>query len=333
MKREVMMLALVLAICLAGCSLGKKEAALSAPIITTTVPLPSTAPADKPADTTLPDSTVIPVTTPEPSFEHTMGNPALSQPPEIILPEPKDADFVRVLDYIPDLVVDLRYATQNNFTHQRIYTFNELWLRYGTVKKLMAVQAELKESGLSLKVWDGFRPPLAQFSLWNACPDSKYVSNPNKGFSSHSRGNTVDITLVDTDGTELVMPSGFDEFSAMADRDYRDCSPEAASNAMYLEQLMLRHGFKLYSGEWWHFSDTESYPVEQDFEPVAAAWYYADCHAFISLRTQPSLSAQVITTIPADKALQLLALHGDFALVSYRGLVGYVLSSYMRPVE
>lgn len=180
---------------------------------------------------------------------------------------PDDEDFVCVKTYLPNLVVDLRYSTENNFTNQQIYNFSDAWLRYGTVKKLILVQEELAELGLHLKLWDGFRPISAQFKLWEICPDPTYVANPNNGFSSHSRGNTVDITLVDENGTDLVMPTGFDEFSTLADRDYSDCDAEAAANAMFLEETMKKHGFKPYSGEWWHFSDTQSYPVEQEFEP------------------------------------------------------------------
>ena len=204
----------------------------------------------------------------EPVKETTVPTvPVQTAPPDTTCPEPQDEDFIRVTQYIPDIVVDLKYATDQNSTGQIIYDFDELWLRYGTVKKLMAVQEELKQQGLYLKVWDGFRPPAAQWKLWDVCPDPNYVSNPNNGFSSHSRGNTVDITLVYADGTEVKMPTNFDDFSKLADRDYSDCEVEAAANALMLEQIMKKHGFKPYSGEWWHFSDTQSYPVEHDFEP------------------------------------------------------------------
>ena len=63
------------------------------------------------------------------------------------------------------------------------------------------------------------------------------------------------------------MPTGFDDFSAKADRNYADCTETAANNAQILELLMEKHGFTGYAGEWWHFSDTTSYPVEKDFEP------------------------------------------------------------------
>lgn len=182
--------------------------------------------------------------------------------------EPADDAFVRVTDYIPDLAVDLRYATGNNFTGEAIYDFREPWLRYGTVKKLMQVQDTLRQQGLTLKLWDGFRPTSAQFRLWEICPDGRYVANPNTGFSSHSRGGTVDVTLAYTDGTELAMPTGFDDFSALADRDYSDCTPEAAANAAYLEELMEQAGFRPYQAEWWHFTDTRDYPVDTEFDPA-----------------------------------------------------------------
>lgn len=187
--------------------------------------------------------------------------------PETTAPEPAPEDFVRVLDYIPSAQQELMYATGRNFTGQVIYDFTDAYLRYGTVKKLMAVSEDLAQLGLSLKIWDGFRPVSAQFRLWEVCPNPAFVANPQKGFSSHSRGNTVDITLVDADGNELEMPTGFDDFSAKADRDYSDCTQTAAAHAELLEILMEKHGFKGYSAEWWHYSDTDEYPIEESFTP------------------------------------------------------------------
>ena len=179
-----------------------------------------------------------------------------------------NTDFVNVKDYIPDIYVELKYNTEKNFTGQKIYDFSEAYLRYGTVKKLVCVQKDLQELGLSLKIWDAFRPTEAQFDLWEVCPNSTYVANPNKGFSSHSRGNTVDITIVDAEGNELVMPTEFDDFSVLADRDYNDCTKEATTNAKLLEQIMIDNGFKPYFGEWWHFTDLDDYPVEDVFIPT-----------------------------------------------------------------
>ena len=189
-------------------------------------------------------------------------------PPETQpLPPPEDTDFVLVTDYLPTVAVDLKYATSDNFTGSVIYDFSSAYLRYGTVQKLQAVMEDLDAAGYTLKIWDAFRPTAAQFKLWEVCPDPMYVSDPHQGFSSHSRGNTLDVTLLRSDGSAVEMPTGFDDFSALADRDYSDVPSPAADNARYLETVMTEHGFRPYQGEWWHFSDTDSYEVDQTFQP------------------------------------------------------------------
>lgn len=192
-----------------------------------------------------------------------------SEPAEVTESIPAPEDFVRVADWIPDIYTDLRYAADNNFTGQAIYDFSGAYLRYGTVQKLAAAQETVAESGCSLLIWDAFRPASAQFRLWEICPDPAYVANPEKGFSSHSRGNTVDVTLVTTDGQPVDMPTDFDDFTALADRDYSDVGDTAAANARLLESAMTAAGFRPYSAEWWHYSDTQSYPVDEQFIPLS----------------------------------------------------------------
>ena len=162
---------------------------------------------------------------------------------------------------------DRRYAGEDNFTGQVIYSFSGAYLRYGTLEKLSAAQETLAEAGYGLLLWDAFRPTAAQFRLWEVCPDPAYVANPQRGFSSHSRGNTVDLTLVTLEGETVEMPTGFDDFSPLADRDYSDVPETAAANARLLESAMTAAGFRPYQGEWWHFTDTDDYPVEEDFSP------------------------------------------------------------------
>ena len=193
--------------------------------------------------------------------------PSGGVPEEMPAPEPADSDFVKVTDYIPTIQVELAYAGTDNFTGQAIYDFTEAYLRYGTAKKLAAVQEALKAQGLGLLIWDAFRPTAAQFKLWEVCPDPAYVANPETGFSSHSRGNTVDVTLVSLDGTAVEMPTGFDDFSPLADRDYSDVDALPAANAALLEDAMTQAGFTPYQGEWWHFSDSDVYEVETGFSP------------------------------------------------------------------
>lgn len=248
------------------------------------------------------------------------------------LPERKDTDIVNVLDYIPDLEVELKYATMDNFTGEVIYNFADVYLRYGTVKKLVAVQQALREKGYLLKMWDAFRPVEAQKALWDAYPDPAYVANPNTSHSSHSCGNTVDVTVVDAEGNEIEMPTGFDEFSEKADRDYADCTKAAAENAQMLEKIMTANGFTGYEGEWWHFSDTTEYPVESVFDPGMISTWSAECNEYINLREKPDTTATSIAKIKKDEQFTLLGRTGNFAYVEYKGIRGYVNADYMKKV-
>ena len=181
--------------------------------------------------------------------------------------EPEDDEYVLVNKYIPDIYVELMYATDNNFTGVRIYDFTDAYLRYGTVKKLANVQKELKEQGYRLKIWDAYRPFEAQQKLWEVYPDPNYVANPANGMKKHNLGGTVDITMVAADGSVISMPTEFDDFSLKADRDYSDIEDEeAVKNVMILQNAMENNGFTGYQGEWWDYSDTVEYEAV-DFQP------------------------------------------------------------------
>lgn len=181
--------------------------------------------------------------------------------------EPEDDEYILANKYIPDIYVELMYATDNNFTGVRIYDFTDAYLRYGTVKKLANVQKELKEQGYSLKIWDAYRPFDAQQKLWEVYPDPNYVANPANGMKKHNLGGTVDIIMVAADGTVISMPTEFDDFSLKADRNYSDIdNEEAVNNVMILQNAMENNGFTGYQGEWWDYSDTVEYEAV-DFEP------------------------------------------------------------------
>ena len=174
--------------------------------------------------------------------------------------ELEDDEYVLVKKYIPDIYVELMYATENNFTGVKIYDFTDAYLRYGTVKKLANVQKELNSSGYSLKIWDAYRPFEAQEKLWEVYPDPNYVANPAKGMRKHNLGGTVDVTMVDINRDEIPMPTEFDVFSLKADRNYADIADEeAVKNVMILQNTMENNGFTGYKGEWWDYSDTDLY--------------------------------------------------------------------------
>ena len=246
--------------------------------------------------------------------------------------EPDDADFVRIIDYIPTARVELAYATANNFTGYRIYDFTDSYLRYGTVKKLMKASEELAEQGIGLIIWDGFRPAAAQAKLWEICPDPTFVSHPVTGKRTHCRGNTVDISLYDLEtGEDLPVPTGYDNFTAYADRDYNDCSEDAAANAGLLEQTMEKHGFTPYFAEWWHFADTKDYEIDEFFNPAIPTTWSANCNEYISLRDAPG--GAVIAKIPKGATVELQSWDGKYAEVTYKGREGYVLTNYIMPED
>lgn len=162
------------------------------------------------------------------------------------------SELVDIKSFVPDIKIDLKYATADNFTGQVVYDFQNCLVRKDVALRLIAVQTELKTMGLALKIWDGFRPMAAQWEFWKLVPDERYVSNPLNG-GRHTRGTAVDVTLVTSEGQELLMPSDFDDFSEKAHRNYQEAPEGALKNRLLLEQVMEKHGFVGLPTEWWHF--------------------------------------------------------------------------------
>lgn len=171
--------------------------------------------------------------------------------------------FVDVEKINPKFCIDIRYATTNNFAGKVLYPVAKCYLRKKVASKLNDVQNALEERGLGLKIFDGYRPLSVQKIMWEIVPDERYVANPAEG-SKHNRGSAVDVTLVDSKGQELRMPTGFDDFSVKAHRDCFDLPNEAIENRDLLEKIMVQHGFIPLPTEWWHFDDAEweDYPIE-----------------------------------------------------------------------
>lgn len=172
------------------------------------------------------------------------------------------SELVEVKKVIPNIVLDIRYATTNNFTGQKLYEHDRTFLRRAVAEHLSAAQREFNKMGLGLKIYDAYRPLSVQRKMWAIYPHEGYVANPAKG-SRHNRGAAVDVTLVDLrTGKELPMPSGYDEFSERAHRNYTGASADELRNRELLERVMEKHGFKGLFTEWWHFDDVNSKKYE-----------------------------------------------------------------------
>lgn len=248
----------------------------------------------------------------------------------------RDLELVRVLSYIPDLKVDLKYASTDNYTGKLVYSFDEPYLRYGTVKKLAQAQAQLKAQGYELVLWDAFRPNEAQFVLFDAFPNGNFVANPyGGGHSSHTSGGTVDVALM-KDGVLVELPSGFDEFSPLGDRNYADVTAEAAANARLLEQVMTSNDFTGYFGEWWHYTDNTGYnyaDVEGAILPDRATGVFRSvCNEYINIRRMANPLAEAIGTIPDGEEMAVLSYLSGFAHIQYGDVTGYVNSLFIEPV-
>lgn len=165
--------------------------------------------------------------------------------------------LVNLQEFDERIVIDLLYATENNFTKRAVYDFTVCLVLEPVANALVKVQDDLEKMGLGLKIWDGYRPPSVQQIFWDIVQDDRYVAPPWKG-GRHTRGTAVDVTLIDQNGSELPMPTPFDEFTDRAHRGY-----DQNVHNQLLETLMEKHGFVGLPTEWWHFDlvGWESYPV------------------------------------------------------------------------
>ncbi len=172
------------------------------------------------------------------------------------------AEFVNVEKAVPGIIVDLRYATEDNVFGRKFYPSTQCFLHREVARKLALVQADLEKEGLGLKIWDGFRPLAIQRELWKFKPDPRYVADPAEG-SRHNRGAAVDVTLVDGEGAELEMPTPYDTFGPEAHARSIKVTEEVATHRKLLQDVMIRHGFEILDTEWWHFDAAgwEAYPI------------------------------------------------------------------------
>ena len=172
--------------------------------------------------------------------------------------------MLNVKKIIPSLLLDLKYTTEHNFMHRRLYPFlHTTYLRLPAVKALKKVVNELKNKNLTIKIFDVYRPYEITEEMWEAVKDSRYAADPSKG-SGHNRGIAVDLTLINlSTKKELPMGTGFDNYSDKAHIDFTELPYDVLQNRALLKNIMEKYGFVSLDTEWWHFSlpDANSYEL------------------------------------------------------------------------
>ncbi|MDX8340479.1 M15 family metallopeptidase [Draconibacterium sp. IB214405] len=162
---------------------------------------------------------------------------------------------------IENVVLDIRYATSDNFTKEVIYRSPKAYARKPVADALKLVQDSLESLNMGLKVYDAYRPYAATLKFYEVYPDPDFVASPKTG-SRHNRGCAVDVSLVNLNTKqELEMPTSFDDFSEKAHSDYMNLPDAAIQNRSILIGVMSHFGFSVISSEWWHFD----YNGWQDF--------------------------------------------------------------------
>ena len=194
---------------------------------------------------------------------------------------------------VPGIIQEIRYYSTYNFIGDRIDGYEEpcALLTKEAARALKSVSNEMNVRGYRLKIFDAYRPARAvkHFVLWGIedldlrmkpyfYPDLEKQELFAKGYiasqSSHSRGSTVDLTLLDmSTGKEVDMGSPFDMFSEVSHPDYRGITEQQYDNRMILQQVMVRSGFSPIDCEWWHFTlNDEPFPDTYFDFPVSAGY-------------------------------------------------------------
>lgn len=179
----------------------------------------------------------------------------------------KKGNLVRITDLSSDFIIELRYASEDNFTGVKVYQSEECWMDEHTAQILMKAQELFRKDGFRIKIWDAYRPIRAQKKFWEIMPNDDFVARPpdmtkiQKFRPTHMNGMCVDVTLTDLEGNEMEMPSPFDTMDEKASLECPLHSAEGRKNGEYLKRIMESVGFQAYECEWWHFYDVSAEPA------------------------------------------------------------------------
>jgi zinc D-Ala-D-Ala dipeptidase len=165
-----------------------------------------------------------------------------------------DSALVNILEMDANFVLDVKYATTDNFTKQILYDCEACLLRKIVADSLIAANQFFMTQGYKIKLFDCYRPHSVQFKMWKIVSDDRYVAEPTKG-SMHNRGGAVDLSLVDmATGKEMEMGSPYDFFGRESHHAYQNLPKEVYERRIFLKDNLARFGFEPITSEWWHYA-------------------------------------------------------------------------------
>lgn len=171
----------------------------------------------------------------------------------LVLNAQTDTSIVPLTTIDSTIVSDVRYATVNNFTGMVLYPTDRVYIRKVVGEALSNANKDFRRNhNWSIKIFDGYRPLSVQKKMWEIFPDDRYVANPASG-SRHNRGAAVDITIIDSTGSELEMGTEYDNFTEKAHYNYQDLPLKVKEKRILLRNTMMKYGFDGIETEWWHF--------------------------------------------------------------------------------
>jgi D-alanyl-D-alanine dipeptidase len=190
---------------------------------------------------------------------------ALAAVPPLDSMSRRQPDLVELVTLDNSILLDIRYATANNFMGTVFYSQPRAFLQRPAAEALVRAHRTLKRLGYGLLIHDGYRPWYVTKMFWDATPSAQrdFVANPATG-SRHNRGCAVDLTLYSlATGLPIEMPGTYDEFSDRSHPDYPGGTSLQRWHRDLLRWAMEREGFTVYNVEWWHFdyADWREYPV------------------------------------------------------------------------
>lgn len=162
-------------------------------------------------------------------------------------------ELINLEKHIPGIKLDIRYATTNNFTKEKIYNLARAYARKPVAESLKKAQAEFNKLGYGIKIFDAYRPYAATVKFYEVYHDTTYVASPYRG-SRHNRGCAIDMTIFDLKtGEDLPMPTEYDSFRKEAWPSTPVKDPVIKKNRDLIISVMEKNGFKVNGSEWWHF--------------------------------------------------------------------------------